>query len=142
LSAAERGDPGFPETPQRVDVALAVPLARGRLLVGRRQAGSHLAGLWEFPGGKIASGESPASAARRELREETGLEAERLEPLAIVVHDYREAPLRLHVFLARDPRGEPRPAERWSWLSLEEVRGLEMPEANRQILRALRWRVG
>ena len=138
---AEELDAAFPETPDRVDIALAVPLRGDRLLVGRRAAGSHLAGLWEFPGGKIEPGEQPVEAARRELAEETGLVAEQFEPLAIVVHDYREAPLRLHVFLAREPQGEPVPQRRWSWLPFEELRRLEMPEANRQILRALRWRV-
>ena len=114
-----------------------------KLLVARRQAGLHLAGTWEFPGGKIAVGESPADAARRELAEETGLVARGVEPLAIVVHDYTEAKLRFHVFLAREPAGEVRidvPRE-FAWVGLEEIEDGSMPEANRQMLRALRWRL-
>jgi 8-oxo-dGTP diphosphatase len=130
------------ETPERVDVALAIPLRDGKLLVARRPRGVHLEGYWEFPGGKIEQGEEPATAARRELEEETGLSACELEPLVIVVHDYREMPLRFHVFLARDARGEPKPDREWAWKSYAELQRLEMPEANRQMLRALRWRLG
>lgn len=133
----------FPETPERIDVALAIPLRERRFLVARRQGGLHLAGYWEFPGGKIEAGEDPAAAARRELEEETGLSAASLEPLVVLVHDYAEKPLRFHVFLAREPRGELRIDEdrAWSWKTLDELRELRMPEANRQMLRALRWRL-
>ena len=131
------------ETPGRVDVALAIPVRDGRLLVARRGAGLHLAGAWEFPGGKVEAGERPAEAARRELLEETGLAAAELEPLGLFVHDYAEMPLRFHVFLARDPQGEPRldGAREHAWKTLAELRELQMPDANRQMIRALRWRL-
>ena len=113
------------------------------MLVARRPAGTHLEGTWEFPGGKIVDGEEPSAAARRELSEETGLVAGGLEPLLVLVHEYPEHPVRLHVFLARDPRGEvgvggPR---EWGWKTLKELRELQMPPANAPILSALRWRV-
>ena len=76
------------------------------------------------------------------MTEETGLLAERLEPLTLVVHDYREMPLRFHVFLARQVVGEVGADQRWSWKSYDELSELEMPPANRQMLRALRWRIG
>jgi 8-oxo-dGTP diphosphatase len=133
----------FPETPGRVDVALAIPLRGTRLLVARRAEGLHLAGHWEFPGGKIEAGEEPAEAARRELLEETGLVARSLEPLAVFVHDYAELPLRFHVFLAREPEGEVRmdSHREFAWRDYDEVRELRMPEANRRIVGALRWRL-
>ena len=135
---------GFTETPGRVDIALAIPLRDHRLLVARRAAGLHLAGYWEFPGGKVEAGEDPAGAAARELTEETGLTAGALEPLLVLVHDYAELPLRFHVFLAREPAGEVRiDGEReFAWKTYPELLTLEMPPANRQMLRPLKWRLG
>ena len=129
-------------TPERVEVALALPLRDERFLVARREAGLHLAGRWEFPGGKLRPGEEPAAAARRELAEETGLAADRLDPLLVVIHDYPDRALLLHVFVARDPRGDVRldPGREWAWMTLDELERLDMPDANRQMLRALRAR--
>jgi len=126
-----------------VDVALAVAVVDGRLLVARRAPGSHLEGEWEFPGGKIAPGEEPSAAACRELREETGLVAAETEPLVVVVHEYSDRSVRLHAFVVRDPAGkvtidEPR---EWAWKRLDELSASEMPAANASILRALRWRL-
>ncbi len=139
-------EPGFPlqEPDDRVDIALAIPHRDDRFLVARRASGLHLAGHWEFPGGKVESDELPADAARRELTEETGLVAAELDPLVVVLHDYTEAPLRFHVFVARDPEGEVSmdAGREHAWLSLAELNALPMPPANVQMLRALRWRVG
>ena len=95
-----------------------------------------------IPGGKIEPGEEPAEAARRELEEETGLLAPSLEPLVVVVHDYVDRPLRFHVFLSLESQGEVRLDEEreWGWKTRDELERLDMPEANRQMLRALRWR--
>jgi 8-oxo-dGTP diphosphatase len=129
--------------PSRTEVALAVPVRAGACLVARRAPDAHLGGLWEFPGGKIAPGESPIDAARRELAEETGLTAHTLEPLVVVVHDYADRSVRLHGFLARDPEGEVsvEGGREWAWVSGDELPTLEMPVANTAILRALRWRL-
>ena len=129
-------------TPGRIDVALAIPLRAGRYLVARRAVEQHLGGTWEFPGGKVEAGEDPAAAAVRELAEETGLVAGIIEPLAVLVHDYRELPLRLHAFLAREPAGEPRldGDREWAWKSYEELLALDMPAANAPLLKALGWR--
>jgi mutator protein MutT len=127
----------------REEVAVAVPLRGGLLLVARRAEGSHLAGTWEFPGGRILPGEDPATAARRELREETGLVAGEMEPLAVVLHDYADRGVRLHCFLAREPAGEVRmdgPRE-WAWVRHDEIVAATMPAANLPILRALAWRL-
>ena len=125
------------------DIALAIPHRADRFLVARRAEGLHLAGHWEFPGGKIRPEEKPVDAARRELAEETGLIGAELEPLVVVVHDYAEAPLRFHVFVAHDPAGDVAMDDQrqHAWLSLEELLALEMPAANRPMLHALRRRV-
>ena len=132
----------FVETPGRIDIALVVACRERRFLVARRRGEVHLAGYWEFPGGKIEPGEEPAEAARRELEEETGLLALSLEPLVVVVHDYVDRPLRFHVFLSLESQGEVRLDEEreWGWKTRDELERLDMPEANRQMLRALRWR--
>ncbi len=134
----------MPEPPlERTDVALAVAVRTGRVLVARRAPGSHLGGTWEFPGGKVEPGEEPIEAARRELREETGLTAGRPEPLVVFVHDYADRPLRLHAYLVREPEGEVAidGDREWSWKTRPELEALEMPEANRRVLRALAWRL-
>jgi 8-oxo-dGTP diphosphatase len=129
------------EAAGRIDVALAVAARSGKLLVRRRAPGSHLAGRWEFPGGKVEAGESPSDAARRELGEETSLRARGLEPLVVVVHDYDDRSLSIHAFFAPEPEGEPKAGAGWVWLGIGELRGDEVPQANLPILRALRWRL-
>lgn len=130
-------------TADRLEISLAVPARDGRVLVRKRGEGVHLSGLWEFPGGKIGGDEAPLTAARRELWEETGLNGGEYEPL--VVHDfaYPEVSVRLYAFLVRDPEGE---AQRlndagWTWVGLDELDRLPMPDANGPILKALRWRL-
>ena len=120
-------------------MAIAVVLRDGHLLVAPRPEGSDLAGLWEFPGGKLVPGETPAEAARRELHEETGLTCESWEPLVVVAHEAADRRLRLHAFLAREPREEPRAG--WSWLTPEQLRALPLPGPNVAVLRALAWRM-
>jgi 8-oxo-dGTP diphosphatase len=128
---------------ERVDVAVAVVMREGRVLVARRMRGSHLEGLWEFPGGKVEPGESPEAAAARELEEETGLRAGATEPLTTFLHSYPDRTVRLHAFLARRPSGEVAAGgQSWEWVTPRALAGLPMPEANRAILRALCWRTG
>lgn len=129
---------------ERVEVALAVVVRSGKVLVARRGEGSHLEGLWEFPGGKIEPGEAPGAAAARELREETTLERGEFEPLAVFVHSYPDRQVTIHAFLVREPAGEVRTdGDRpWDWVHSDDLAALPMPEANRAILRALAWRLG
>jgi 8-oxo-dGTP diphosphatase len=115
----------------------------GLVLVAERAAGQHLAGTWEFPGGKIEDGEDPADAAVRELREEAGLTAGSASPLLVFVHDYPDRRLRFHAFVVTGAAGEvSTDGDRsFSWVAPASLEDLPMPEANRAILRALRWRL-
>ncbi len=122
-----------------VEVAVAVIERRGRVLVTRRAADAHLPLVWEFPGGKIERGESPEAAARREAREETGLDVTPIAPLGIVEHDYGERTVRLYFFRCAAPSGRaraPREAEA-RWVRRADLARFQMPEANRAIVERL-----
>src|SRR5579864_7975777 len=72
-------------------VAAGVVCERGRVLLSRRKTGTHLAGLWEFPGGKVEDGEDPRAALRRELEEELGVLVRVGEILDVTFHRYEDA---------------------------------------------------
>src|SRR5689334_470092 len=118
-----------------VSVAIAVVQdSNGRILVGIRPDGVPLAGLAEFPGGKIESGESPESAAVRECREETGLNVAISSLPTTVHHEYDHASLRLLFFHCSptDITGIPRSPYRY--VTLEELAQLKFPAANQTII--------
>ncbi|GAB4268080.1 MAG: A/G-specific adenine glycosylase [Deferrisomatales bacterium] len=118
------------------DVAVGIVVDGGRVFLDRRPYGGLLGGLWEFPGGKVASGESAEEALRRELREEFAMEVQIVEALAPVRHAYSHFRVTLHPFrcrfLAMDPRaGEGNP---WAWVLPEELPNYPMPRANRKVI--------
>ncbi len=117
-------------------------MRNGLVLVARRADDQHLAGAWEFPGGKIDEGEEPAEAALRELHEESGLTAAVATPLLVFVHDYPDRRLRFHVFVVTDAAGEVQTdgGRAFEWVAPASLDDVPMPEANRAILKALRWR--
>jgi 8-oxo-dGTP diphosphatase len=114
--------------------------AQGRVLVARRAAGTHLAGTWEFPGGKIEPGESPAQALRRELHEELGVDVGAVEPLIRVPWRYPAKAIVLHALRVIDYRGEPhaREHEALQWIAPRDALDLEMPPPDVPIVTALR----
>jgi 8-oxo-dGTP diphosphatase len=121
-----------------VTVVAAVIEQEGRYLVTRRPRGVHLAGLWEFPGGKIDEAESHAEALRRELREELGADADVLELVFSVGHDYPDRRVELFFYRCR-LRGIPRPLldQEMRWVRRDELPSLEFPPADEELIRRL-----
>jgi 8-oxo-dGTP diphosphatase len=113
---------------------------QGRVLLTQRTAGKHLAGTWEFPGGKCEAGEAPQDALRRELREELGIEAGSLEPLIAVPWNYREKSIFLDVYRVLEYAGQAhgREAQALQWVPLNELAQVDMPAADRPVVAALR----
>jgi 8-oxo-dGTP diphosphatase len=116
--------------------------AAGRWLVNQRRPGTHLAGAWEFPGGKLQRGETRFGALRRELDEELGIEVVSAEPLLQIVHDYPDKRVRLDVWRVLDYRGEvtAREAQRLDWVAVEMLADLPLLAADLPIIDALRTR--
>jgi 8-oxo-dGTP diphosphatase len=92
-------------TRRQVTVAAAVLHHEGRVLLTRRLSGTHLAGLWEFPGGKVEPGEDPADAVVRECREECGIEIAVQDILEVTFHPYPDKDLLLLFYACRFAQG-------------------------------------
>lgn len=126
-------------------VACALLDADGRILIARRPEGKPMAGLWEFPGGKIEPGETPEEAAIRELREELSVEpCERcLHPFAFVSHPYDDFHIVMPLFLCRTWDGFPQPNEgqELAWVRKENLRKYPMPAADMPLAAELRDRL-
>ena len=137
---AELPDPGaIPRRgprPSRPHVRAAVVVLedRGRWLVQRRPPNGLLGGLWEFPGGRIEPGETPARAARRELREETGLKAGALRRCGVVRHAYSHFSVELHVYRGRRTGPPLRPLPNQRWVVPGQVGELPLPKATEKVL--------
>ena len=126
------------DLPAPVVVLAAVIEHDGRFLVTRRPSGTHLSGYWEFPGGKCESGESHDACLRRELVEELGVEARIGDEILVTEHAYPERTVRLH-FRACVIAGEPqaRLGQEMRWVTRKELKGMEFPEADRDLIAAL-----
>ena len=124
-------------TTRKVAAAVAVIEDRGRYLIQRRPSTGLLAGLWEFPGGKIQRCERPEAALRREVREELGVRVQRVRFLTTVKHAYTEYEVTLHVFTCRlEGRGpDMRPDRRW--VSLRSIRRYPLPSGSVKIVDVL-----
>lgn len=114
----------------------------GRVLLAQRPEGKSLAGLWEFPGGKVEPGESPETALVRELHEELGIETWNscLAPLTFASHAYDEFHLLMPLFACRKWDGTPHPKEgqNLAWAKVDELRNYPMPPADLPLLPILR----
>jgi 8-oxo-dGTP diphosphatase len=121
----------------RIHVAVGVLIdSRSCVLLTRRLKGIHLAGYWEFPGGKVEAGESVHSALARELEEELGTLIGGTVPLMTVSHDYGEKQVLLDVHQVKDWDGEPFGAEGQplAWVDASSLDEFQVPEANAEIM--------
>lgn len=114
----------------------------GRVLLAQRPEGKPMAGLWEFPGGKVEPGESPETALVRELHEELGIDTWNscLAPISFASHAYDDFHLLMPVFACRKWEGTPRPVENQSlaWVYPKDMRGYPMPPADLPLIPVLR----
>ena len=114
----------------------------GRVLLAQRPEGKSLAGLWEFPGGKVDSGETPEAALIRELREELGIEtkASCLAPLTFASHSYDDFHLLMPLFACRRWEGiaTGREGQTLAWVRPEKLRDYPMPPADIPLIPILR----
>lgn len=121
--------------------AIALIDSKQRVLLAQRPEGKEMAGLWEFPGGKVHEGETPEEALVREIKEELDLtlKSTDLEPLSFASHDYPNFHLLMPLFLCRKWEGEPKSLEgqAFEWVSINEVSNYKMPPADVPLIEAL-----
>lgn len=122
--------------------AVALIDGDGRVLLARRPPGRAMAGLWEFPGGKVEAGESPEAALIRELREELGIDvsANCLAPLTFTSHRYDDFHLLMPLFVCRVWEGvvRPREGQRVAWVRPAGLKDYPMPPADEPLVAVLR----
>ena len=122
-----------------IQVAAGLIVRDGRYLITRRRTGTHLGGLWEFPGGKREPGESLTDCLRRELREELGIDVALPVLFRVIRHAYPGKTVELHFFHCSISGGEARAldCEEFRWVTPEELTDYEFPPADRPLLEAL-----
>lgn len=120
-------------------VAGALFDAAGRVLIAQRPPGKHMAGGWEFPGGKLMSGEEVLAGLRRELKEELNVEVFAAERVAECVHDYDDRRVLLDLWQVHEYAGAPEPLDHQAlrWVAVEELDRVGLLPADEPLVRAL-----
>jgi 8-oxo-dGTP diphosphatase len=120
-------------------VAGALCDARGRVLIASRPAHKHMAGRWEFPGGKVGAAETEAEALIRELREELGVQVREPQFSLRLTHSYPDRTVELSCWIVRDFAGEPRglDGQQLKWVPAAELMQQDILEADRPFIEAL-----
>jgi 8-oxo-dGTP diphosphatase len=128
--------------PTLLVAAVALIDRDGRVLIAQRPEGKSMAGLWEFPGGKVAAGETPEAALIRELKEELGIDtiASCLAPFTFASHRYEDFHLLMPLYLCRKWQGEVRALEHAAlkWVRVSRLGDYEMPPADTPLVAMLR----
>ena len=120
-------------------VAAAVVIRDGRVLLTRRMEGQHLAGLWEFPGGKLEEGEAPEAAVVRECAEECGIEVEVIDVLDVTHHSYPEKEVLLLFYRCALRSGEVQHLQvaEHAWVTPTELEAYPLPPADERVVRRI-----
>ncbi len=136
------GPEGNGSVPTVLVVAVALVDVDGRVLIAQRPPGKVMAGLWEFPGGKVHDGESPEEALTRELAEELGIDVSThcLAPLTFASHRYEAFHLLMPLYVCRVWKGavEPREGQTLKWVYPNSLRDFPMPPADVPLIAMLR----
>lgn len=121
-------------------VAGALFDSQGRVLIAQRPPGKHMAGGWEFPGGKLEPEEQPLVALKRELQEELGIEVLDATPLVAYEHEYADRRVLLDLWLVSLFSGEPKSIEGQplQWVAVDQLETAGLLEADRPMIPALR----
>ena len=124
--------------PERIIVVAAVIERDGRFLVARRLQGTHLAGYWEFPGGKVHDDESQEEALRREIAEELNSGITNMRKVFHTAHTYPERVVELH-FYRGELAGQPQPVlgQELRWITREEFGAMDFPPADTELIDGL-----
>jgi 8-oxo-dGTP diphosphatase len=144
MAATGASAPTKPEAGKPVILVVAVALidVDGRVLLAQRPEGKSMAGLWEFPGGKVQAGEMPEAALIRELREELGIDVATncLAPFTFASHDYPEFHLLMPLYVCRVWQGTVTPLEgqALTWVRAARLADYPMPPADKPLVAMLR----
>lgn len=119
-----------------VEVACAILISDYKVFIAQRADNQAMAGMWEFPGGKVERGEKPEETVVRELYEELNMKVEVIKNLKPVVHHYKEFEIVLHPFIIKHRQGEiiPKVHSNVSFLNIEELLSIELLDADVLIL--------
>lgn len=119
-----------------IAVVAGLMVRDGKLLIARRPEGKHMAGKWEFPGGKIEKGESPERALERELEEELGVRTETGRIYHVIAHSYPDKDVLLLFYRSVLVEGEPHPVEEAEvrWIAPEELRRFDWAETDASLV--------
>jgi len=126
---------------KKIEIAVGIVRTHdGQIFITQRGENSHLAGFWEFPGGKVEPHETPFQTLRREIVEEIDIHIHDAKYLKTVEHQYNDRFITIHVYLIEEWDGEPFAAEGQPsrWVDEEELNADEFPDANRTIIEMLK----
>lgn len=131
----------MPSAESPTAVVCAIIVSGDLILLARRPEGKRLAGLWEFPGGKVEGGETPQEAMHRELKEELECRVIVTRPLTPVVHAYEWGTIELHPFICQLAAGSPPPHphehSELAWAKVEDLHSYELAPADLPVVEQL-----